>query len=79
MQRRRLPFGFYVSIVFVVIFAGIAFFARLDTGNWGMGVGILCMIVMVLIMGAVFSAYYAIEGAYYRWKRRRQQAKDLTP
>jgi hypothetical protein len=48
----------------------------MNTGSWSTGVAILCLGVIALAIFATTSVFYGIESAYYRWKNRRQNAKD---
>jgi hypothetical protein len=79
LPRKRPPFGFYVTLVFVGVFAAIAVGDRLASGKWGAGVGILCMVVMGLALIVVLSVYYSLESAYHRWKKRRWNGGDEKP
>lgn len=76
LPRKRLPFGFYVVLVIVGIFAAIAVGDRLESGKWGAGVGVLCMVIMGLAFVVASSVYYTLESAYYRWKNRRQNTGE---
>ncbi len=77
--RKKPPFGFYVVLVFVGILTAVAVGDRIQSGTWGMGVGILCMVVMGLALILASSVYFGLESAYHRWKQRQENARNRKP
>jgi hypothetical protein len=47
LPDKKLPFGFWVALVYVGVFVAIAVGDRIESGKWDTGVGILGCVMMV--------------------------------
>lgn len=65
-----------MSLVFIGVLAFVAVGDRIQTGKWGAGIGILCMVIMALALVGASSVFYSLEGIYLRRKNRSTPPAD---